>query len=738
VPTPPPYQTAVDLEINAAMGALVSPGRGYVGCREVLEILVNPSACLTELSCLPLGELGQRLVALRYFIANGATWLRFFGWEAPLSRLGDTGPSAIRALSARLAAIRAHLPDAAALCSEFAAKGLSELASSLSSDAATERFPDALLRTLVAIDGVPALAVLLRARLLAEAANLYAQAPRVLDLIYLASFELTRFPATTVGEAGLKYLIVADKGEMGVRAVREAVAFGAIPVVLHSAQDDANAMQVRLARKHGGFAISLEGNFRESYANPVQMARRIHETYTSRFGENAKVELAKSALYPGYGPLAESTAAIEHFRRSGIVFVGPMQDVVERAGDKRKFRLLAQSIDPQAVVPGIVIDDDEPGAIVAAIRAGYAAGRFQFPGRLKAANGGGGRGQVVVPSEESIEASVHKVLNEISANGWDHGVMFEQNIPETIHLEVQVLRDRYGNTRHFGMRDCTEQRASQKIQEEAPPALLRAYPGLAERICQVAVRIADEVGYCGACTVELMFKNGHFYLLEMNTRIQVEHPVTEAAHRIRTSEGLEPLDLVALQYAIANGAPLAFAQEDVVCTHVAREFRINAETWRADIKDSRDGKLGLFVPNAGAFEKIVVPSAVEVRAALDARGVYGIEELTVRFDCGFEAKDKLINKDPTFGKLIVAVACTAAASDQRYELLRQASLEVLSRMQIEGAALMSNGTIVKGSRFKTNLSDHSRVLESACMREHTRGPVAYRHVNWVVQSLRAD
>ncbi|MDB4976424.1 MAG: Biotin carboxylase related protein, partial [Myxococcaceae bacterium] len=368
--------------------------------------------------------------------------------------------------------------------------------------------------------------------------------------------------------------------------------------------------------------------------------------------------------------------------------------------------------------------------------AGFAAGRFQFPGRLKAANGGGGRGQVVVPSEDLIEAAVQKVLNEISANGWDHGVMFEQNIPETIHLEVQVLRDRYGNTRHFGMRDCSEQRASQKIQEEAPPALLRAYPGLTERICAVAVRIADEVGYCGACTVELMFKNGHFYLLEMNTRIQVEHPVTEAAHRIRTPEGLLPLDLVALQFAIANGAPLRFAQDDIVCTHVAREFRINAESWRADVKDSRDGKLGLFVPNAGSFDKIVVPEGADVLLALRERGSQGITDLTVRFDCGFEVKDKLVNKDPTFGKLIVAVATDELYAPERYELLRMASLEVLGRMKIEGQALMPNGSVIKGSRFQTNLTDHVKVLDSECMRDHTRGPVPYRHVNWVVEALR--
>ncbi|MDB4977650.1 MAG: hypothetical protein JWN48_5991, partial [Myxococcaceae bacterium] len=517
----PSYRENVDVEITEAMQALVKPGKGYVGCKEVLEILVQPHARMNELRSLPLGALGQGLMALRYFIVNGATWLRFFSWEGPLLRSSETGPAQIKELAARIAQIRQALPDDEALLAEFESRSLPDLAAELEGETEHKRFGDATLRALIAIDRVPRLASALRGRLREEAPVLYEEAPRVLDVIYLATCELARFPATTVGEAGLRYLIVADKGEMGVRAVREAIAYGAIPVVLHSAQDDANSLQVRIATKNGGFAIPLEGNFRESYANPVQMARRILETYATRFGKEAEAELAKSALYPGYGPLAESTAAIEHFRRNGIVFIGPMQDVVERAGDKRKFRLLAQSIDEEAVVPGIVIDDNDPSAILAAIRAGFAAGRFSFPGRLKAANGGGGRGQVVVPSAELVEAAVQKVLNEITANGWDHGVMFEQNIPETIHLEVQVLRDRYGNTRHFGMRDCSEQRASQKIQEEAPPALLRAYPGLTERICAVAVRIADEVGYCGACTVELMFKNGHFYLLEMNTRIQV-------------------------------------------------------------------------------------------------------------------------------------------------------------------------------------------------------------------------
>ncbi|HEX5659069.1 MAG TPA: biotin carboxylase N-terminal domain-containing protein [Polyangiales bacterium] len=722
----PAYRTSVEPELTTAMQALINPGKGYVGCREVLEILAQVKTRLGELGSLPLGDLGHRLVALRYFIANGETWLRFFAWQPPLEKIDPSAPERVRKLAERVAAAKA-----AQLASSTASLPLAELARTLEQDAG---FGEGALQLLCAIQRDPSLPASLLARLRDEAPQLHAEAPRVADLIYLASYDLTRFPATTVGAAALQYVIVADKGEMGVRAVREALALGKTPVVLHSATDDANALQVRLAQAGGGFAIPLAGNFRESYANPVQMARRVREVYEERFEERAEAELARSAIYPGYGPLAESTAAIEHFRKSGIVFVGPMQDVVERAGDKRKFRLLAQSIDPEAVVPGIVIDDDDAEQIVAAIEAGHASGKFQFPGRLKAANGGGGRGQVVVPAAEGVRAAVSKVLGEITANGWDRGVMFEQNIFETIHLEVQVLRDRYGNVRHFGMRDCSEQRASQKIQEEAPPALLRAFPGLTERICAVATQIADAVGYCGACTVELMFKNGHFYLLEMNTRIQVEHPVTEEAHRIRTAEGLMPLDLVALQLQIANGAPIPFAQEDVVMTHVAREFRINAESWRGDVKDSRDGKLGLFVPNAGAFEKLVVPSAEEVLHELTQRGVTGIDDLTVRFDCGFEAKDKLVNKDPTFGKLIVAVQ--TKDEPEAYELLRLASLEVLARTRIEGQALRPDGGPIKGAKFLTNLPEHTRVLEAPLLREHSHRPAEGRHVNWVAGFLR--
>lgn len=729
-----PSRDAVTPSITAAMQALITPGGRYVGCNDALAVLAEvPQAHLIELTSLPLGAHGQRLIALRYFIENGETWLKYFSWKPALSKISPAGPARILALAEHCEELRKSELSEAEFAQQIEATPLVQLATTLEELTLSS---DAGIRLLVGLSRFPQVARTLGARLAREARALLATEHRAVDLIYLATYDLRSFPATTVGEGKLQFLLVADKGEMGVRAVREARALGITPVVLYSSQDDNNSLQVRLAEKAGGFGIALAGGFRESYASFEQITARIHEEYERRFGDEKSAFLARSALYPGYGPLAENTAAIEHFRRHGIIFVGPMQDVVERAGDKRKFRQLAESIDAESVVPGIVIDENDPQAILTAIQKGYAAKKFQFPGRLKAANGGGGRGQMVIPSPELVEAAVQKVLGEIRQNGWDPGVMFEQNIPETIHLEVQVLRDRYGATRHFGMRDCSEQRASQKIQEEAPPALLRKNPELTERICQIAVRLAEAVGYVGACTVELMFKNGHFYLLEMNTRIQVEHPVTEEAHRILMDGKQQPLNLVQLQIEIARGGAIPFTQEEILCTHVAREFRINAEAWRADVKDSRDGKMGLFLPNGGLFEEIELPSAAEILPELERAGIRGIQDLQIRLDSGFEAGDQLVNKDPTFAKLIVAVQMSAAEQEQSYEVLRQASILVLQRTRMVGKQLLPTGQLLKDQDFQTNLQDHVRILEAELLRTHSQSIAKNRHVNWVIDFLR--
>jgi len=723
-------------ELVDAMRRIIHPGNGHLASTSVFATALGlPGVALRELRSLPLGSLGQRLMAIRYVIENGSIWMEHFVWEAPLAALDASAPARVRALVNFVAQAHARVPTETAFERTLAEQSLTEIANLA---ATIENGATEAIDLCVALSHYPSSRGRLRSRLRDEAPDLFTSSPRTCDLVYLLSHELDRYPATTVGEGRLDYVIVADKGEMGVRATREAIALGACPVVLHSARDDARALQVRIAAEAGGFAIPLEGTFKETYANPVQMVQCIKRAYEERFGTDAADHLARSALYPGYGPLAESTTAIKFFRTSGIAFIGPMQDVVERAGDKREFRKLAQSIDRRAVTPGIVIDDGDAETIVTRIIAEHAAGAFAFPGRLKAANGGGGRGQVVVNSPTEIPTAVVKVLGEIASNGWDPGMMFEQNISRTIHLEVQVVRDRFGNTRHFGMRDCSEQRASQKIQEEAPPAVLRHDSALEAQICAIAVRIADTVDYVGACTVELMFKDGHFYLLEMNTRIQVEHPVTEEAHRVREGDELHPLNLVQLQFLVARGEPIPFGQAAIEQARVAREYRINAETYRPALKDPRDGGRGLFVPNAGIFDRIDIPDETSVLNALHASGVRGVRAVGIRFDTGFEVGDTLVNKDPTFGKLIVSVEVAPQHADKRYELLRLASIEVLGRVRIEGRQVRPDGRILRRLKFENNVATHIYVLETECIRTHGRSIAPDRHVNWVIEALRRD
>ncbi|MGZ3460181.1 MAG: biotin carboxylase N-terminal domain-containing protein, partial [Archangium sp.] len=413
---------------------LVHPGSGYVSPKQAFLVwLAYPGARLADLGTVVQGERGQRLLAMRYIIANGAIWQTRFVWKPALQALsgGEAAIATVEALLADIARLkaelsvdpRAHHAWACDFVSQEAGRRLGEHLE----EAETLRF---LVLMHVDEELRKHLSGLVRAR----AEELLHTAPAALDLLYLATTDLYTFPATTVSAGALKYIIVVDKGEMGVRAVRECIALGMTPVVCHSLQDDADALQVRLARAHGGFTVGLQGTFRETYANYVQITDKVTSAFQERFGKTWERELARAAVYPGYGPLAENASAIRHFRQHGLIFIGPMQDVVERAGDKRTFRSMVQQLDPRAVTPGITLEASDAKVIQERIEEAFRNGVFSFPGRLKAANGGGGRGQAVCQSLEALPAAISKVLGEIQTNGWDAGVMFEQNIPETIHL----------------------------------------------------------------------------------------------------------------------------------------------------------------------------------------------------------------------------------------------------------------------------------------------------------------
>ena len=365
---------------------LVLPQGGYVSSTEAFAAALGiPGAVLLELGTLPGGVDAHHIAALRFLIANGEVWKTHFGWKRPLegalrkhfaddARVQD-GLAAADALLTRIRLLRESLaPSDHAWFERHLANGIVR---NLEQRAFED---DDFLKFLVLEQDGTGLREKAAEFLRFSAPGLYRTQPVVLDLLYAVTHKLDGYPATTVSAGQLKYVLVADKGEMGVRATREAVAMGKVPVVLHSLQDDANALQVRLAREAGGFTVGLEGNFRESYANHTQITERTKVVFQERFGAKAAAELARTGLYPGYGPLAENAAAIRHFRRENVVFIGPMQDVVENAGDKRKFRQMAQAFDPSAVTPGIIIDSNDPAEIETDIQQAAAAGHFTFPG----------------------------------------------------------------------------------------------------------------------------------------------------------------------------------------------------------------------------------------------------------------------------------------------------------------------------------------------------------------------
>ena len=693
-----------------------------------------PQIHFSNLGTLPGGAPGARLVALRFIVANGDFWESHFNWQIPLRSRGVTEPQieVIRTLVERIRTIAAEEVDTSP---EAIAGVVTRFM-----DTTVDRTDDDTLRFLVAEQRHPEIRQAAQVQLRERAVELYRDHPQATDLLYLATYDITRYPATTVSAGEMKYVIIPIKGEMGARAVSEAISAGKIPVIVYSQQDDPDSLPKRLAEAGGGFAISAPGNSGSVYANAPLVIQRVRTTFQERFGDAAAAELARAALYPGYGGFAENDGAIAAFRQAGIVFVGPMEDVVVQGGDKRNFRTIAGRHAPDHITPGITIASDDPEAIHAQVVEGYQLGKFILPGRLKAANGGGGGGQVVVEGLSTLPKAIDQVRAEIQSKRWTPGVMFEQNIPETVHVEVPLARDRYGHTVCFFQRDCTEQRSSQKVQEEAPPAILRKYPQLGQVMMDLAAKIANDLGYVGAGTVELMFKDGHFYFLEMNTRLQVETPVTEETINITRADGTrEPLNLVQLQYAIAEGKPIDFTQEQIVLNgFVAREFRINAETWDAVTPNHRDKKPGTFLPpNYVNFSELAVPLSeaeiAEIVAGLKAQGVTGIAALKVRWDSGFEAGDRLINQDPNFAKLIVCVKPEAGFEDQAYELLRRASLEVLGRVRIRGEQQSLKGVI---GEVETNISAHVRILQAPESRRHARGVLAGRHVDWVTDMLR--
>jgi len=341
----------------------------------------------------------------------------------------------------------------------------------------------------------------------------------------------------------LRRVLVANRGEIAVRIIRACRELGLETVLVHS-EADADSLPVRLADR----AVCIGPARSElSYLNAefIVSAARIH---------------AADAIHPGYGFLSENAAFARLCELEGIGFVGPRGDVIAQMGDKVRARQLAAAA-------GLPVTPGSPDKLRDAAEAGRLAAALGFPVLLKAAAGGGGRGMRVVRHAGDLADQFADAAREAKAAFGDGSVYVEKYLENIRHIEIQVLSDG-DNVLHLGERDCSIQRRNQKLLEETPsPALDASIRG---RMGEAAVRLCRHVGYTSAGTIEFILDaaSGEFYFMEMNTRIQVEHPVTEMVTGI---------DLVKAQLEIAAGKPLALRQADLRCYGHAIECRINAE-----------------------------------------------------------------------------------------------------------------------------------------------------------------
>lgn len=410
-------------------------------------------------------------------------------------------------------------------------------------------------------------------------------------------------------------ILVANRGEIAIRVMRTAKKMGIRTVAVYSTIDR-NAPHVRFADEavHIGEAPS-----NKSYL----------------LGDKI-IEVAKSlnvdAIHPGYGFLSENAEFAEAVTANGLIFIGPGSKAIKVMGSKLAAKDAVKAYDIP-MVPGI----DE--AITDVVKATKIANEIGFPILIKASAGGGGKGMRVVEKESDLESQMQRAISEAVSAFGDGSVFIEKYVGSPRHIEIQVMADKHGNVIHLFERECSIQRRHQKVVEEAPSAVLT--PELRHKMGEAAVKVAKACDYVGAGTVEFLLDEQHnFYFLEMNTRLQVEHPVTEL---------ITNLDLVELQIRVARGEKLPLKQEEVQLKGHALELRIYAEDPLHD-----------FLPSVGNLEVYKLPQGEGVRV-----------------DNGFEeGMDIPIYYDPMLAKLITY-------ADTREEAI-QRMLDAIAQYQVKG------------------------------------------------------
>ncbi|PCE62636.1 acetyl-CoA carboxylase biotin carboxylase subunit [Sediminicola luteus] len=415
----------------------------------------------------------------------------------------------------------------------------------------------------------------------------------------------------------MKKILVANRGEIAIRVMRTAKKMGIKTVAVYS-EADRNSPHVRFADQ----AVCI--------GPPASSASYL-------LGDKI-IEVAKSlnvdGIHPGYGFLSENAEFAEAVEKNHITFIGPGSKAIRVMGSKLAAKEAVKAYDIP-MVPGI----DE--AITDVVKAKEIANEIGYPILIKASAGGGGKGMRIVEKREDLESQMNRAISEATSAFGDGSVFIEKYVTSPRHIEIQVMADTTGNVLHFFERECSIQRRHQKVVEEAPSAILT--PELRSKMGEAAINVAKSCDYVGAGTVEfLMDADLNFYFLEMNTRLQVEHPV---------SEWISGVDLVELQIQVARGEALALKQEDLSITGHAVELRVYAED-----------PLNNFLPSVGNLTTYQLP-----------------EGENIRVDNGFEqGMDVPIYYDPMLSKLIT-YGDTRESAIQRMK-------EAIAAYKVEGVA----------------------------------------------------
>jgi len=361
-------------------------------------------------------------------------------------------------------------------------------------------------------------------------------------------------------------ILIANRGEIALRVHRACKEMGISTVAVHS-EADRNAMHVRLADESVCIGPAAAA---KSYLNMPAIISAAEIT-------------GAQAIHPGYGFLSENARFAEIVQAHGMTFIGPNPEHIRIMGDK----ISAKQTVKDAGIPVVPGSD---GAITSEEEALAAAEDIGFPVLIKAASGGGGRGMKVALTRDHLQEAVSTARAEAKAAFGDDAVYMERYLQKPRHIELQVIADSFGNVCHLGERDCSLQRRHQKVLEEAPSPVIDAKARA--KIGKVVVDAIKAIGYLGVGTIEFLYEDGEFFFIEMNTRLQVEHPVTEAVTGI---------DLVREQIRIAAGLPLSFKQDEVLIEGHAIECRINAENPRT------------FAPSPGLITDFHAPGGLGVR-----------------------------------------------------------------------------------------------------------------------------